>query len=61
MLIDKRSVEKSYWKGLNPKILGNFGVYSVWRLDRENLERRAKSLKEMGVIPNWRNPRPERF
>ena len=61
LLIDKRSVEKSYWQGLNPKVLGNFGVYSVWRLDRENLERRAKSLKKEGVISTWENPRPERF
>ena len=61
LLIDKRSMEKSYWQGLNPKVLGTFGVYSVWRLDRENLERRAKSLINEGVIPTWQNPRPERF
>ncbi len=61
LLIDKRSVEKSYWQGLNPKVLGNFGVYSVWRIDRENLEKRAISLKKEGVISTWKNPRPERF
>ena len=43
LLIDKRSVEKSYWQGLNPKVLGRFGVYSVWRIDREILDKRAKS------------------
>ena len=42
-------------------MLGNFGVYSVWRLDRENLEIRANSLKRDGVISTWKNPRPERF
>ena len=61
LLIDKRSVEKSYWQGLNQKVLGNFGVYSVWRLDRENIERRAQSLKTDGVTSTWENPRPERF
>ena len=61
LLIDKRSMEKSYWQGLNPKVLGNFGVYSVWRLNREILERRAKSLKTEGVISTWKKPRPERF
>tara|TARA_Y100001968_G_scaffold81757_1_gene72849 strand:+ start:430 stop:2268 length:1839 start_codon:yes stop_codon:yes gene_type:complete len=61
VIIDKRSIEKSYWQGLNPKILGEFGVYSVWRLDRENLDRRAKSLQEEGFTPNWKTPRPERF
>ncbi|WP_269611028.1 ArnT family glycosyltransferase [Prochlorococcus marinus] len=61
LLIDKRSVEKPYWQGLNPKVLGNFGVYSVWRLNREILERRAKSLKTDGFVSTWKNPRPERF
>ena len=61
LLIDKRSMEKSYWQGLHPKVLGNFGVYSVWRLDRENLERRAESLKKEGIVSTWKNPRPERF
>ena len=61
LLIDKRSVEKSHWQGLKPIILGDFGVYSVWRLNRENLERRAKSLKKEGFISTWKTPRPERF
>ena len=61
LLIDKRSVDKSYWQGLNQKVLGNFGVYSVWRLNRENLERRATSLKKEGAISTWKSPRPERF
>ncbi len=61
LLIDKRSVEKSYWQGLNPKVLGNFGVYRVWRVNREILERRAKDLRTEGVISTWKNPRPERF
>ena len=54
-------MEKSYWQGLNPKVLGDFGVYSVWRLDREIIERRAKSLRAEGVITTWIKPRPERF
>ncbi len=61
LIIDERSVEKPYWQGLRPKVLGNFGVYSVWRLNRENLERRAKALKSKGVTSTWEKPRPERF
>ncbi len=61
LIIDKRSEEKVYWQGLNPKVLGEFGVYSVWRLNRENLERRSKALISEGVITTWKNPKPERF
>tara|TARA_Y100001968_G_scaffold53543_1_gene44598 strand:- start:42 stop:1880 length:1839 start_codon:yes stop_codon:yes gene_type:complete len=61
LIIDERLAEKSHWQGLNPKVLGKFGVYSVWRLNRENLERRAAFLKSEGFMPTWKNPRPERF
>ena len=61
LIIDKRLAEKSHWQGLNPKILGEFGVYSVWRLNRETLERRAKALRKEGYITTWKNFRPERF
>ncbi len=61
LIIDKRSVKKSYWQGLNPKILGEYGVYSIWRLKRENLEIRAKALRKEGIITTWEKPRPERF
>ncbi len=61
LVIDKRSIEKPYWQGLNQKVLGEFGVYSVWRLNREDLDKRAKSLKKEGVMSTWKKPRPERF
>ncbi len=61
VLIDNRSVEKSYWNGLEHNILGEFGVYSIWRINRLNLERRAKILKNEGVSITWQKPRPERF
>ena len=61
LIIDKRSAEKPHWQKLNPKVLGEFGVYSVWRLNRENLERRAENLKKEGIVTTWKKPRPERF
>ena len=61
LVIDKTSVKKSHWQGLDPKVLGEFGSYSVWRIDRQNLEIRAKALKKEGIFTTWRNPRPERF
>jgi len=61
LLIDQRSAERSHWQGLKPKVLGEFGVYSVWRLNREYLERRAKDLRKEGFQTTWEDPRPERF
>ncbi len=61
LIIDQRSSEKPHWQGLNPKVIGEFGVYKVWRLNRKNLERRANDLKKDGYILTWKDPRPERF
>ena len=61
VLIDKRSVAKSYWNELEHKILGEYGVYSVWRVNRVSLERKAKNLQKEGAIISWRKNRPERF
>ncbi len=61
LIIDKRSIKKWYWKGLDPNVLGDYGPYSVWRLDRKNLKKRAEALKLEGITTTWQKPRPERF
>jgi 4-amino-4-deoxy-L-arabinose transferase-like glycosyltransferase len=59
--IDKKTSSLDHWRGLHPIELGCFGVYKLWRLDRKRLEQRADELKENGIYPDWRRPRPERF
>lgn len=61
LVIDSKSTKKSYWTGLNQEVLGEFGVYSVWRLNRKKLDSRAEELRTEGVITTWQSPRPERF
>ena len=61
MLIDDQTSELFHWKGLQPDVLGEFGIYKVWRIDRRRLENRANQLVEDGFRPNWRLPKPERF
>ncbi len=62
VVIDQKTAKRSYWLGLQPEILGQFGIYKVWRLNRYLLEERANQIVESGGIrPNWRDPRPERF
>ncbi len=61
LLIDKRAVEKTYWHGLDPKVLGEFGVYLAWRVNRQELDKRAEELKSEGIVSTWKMPKPERF
>ncbi len=61
LVIDRKTIQRPYWQGLNPEELGQFGIYKVWRLDRIKLEERANRIIEKGIEPDWRTPRPERF
>ncbi len=61
LLIDKNTVNSSHWKEIQKEPLGTFGIYSVWRIDLVKLERKAKELQNLGIIPDWQIYRPERY
>jgi hypothetical protein len=61
VVIDQGTTQKRYWQGLKPELLGKFGIYMVWRLDRRSLEMRANQLKAEGLQTDWRQPRHERY
>ena len=61
VLIDRGTAELDHWSDLQPELLGQIGIYDVWRLDRSHLEQRAQTLKADGVHAYWREPRPERY
>ncbi|BEV35927.1 glycosyltransferase family 39 protein [Synechococcus sp. M16CYN] len=59
--IDSDTSKQEYWRDLDPIHLGKYGIYNLWRLDRQRLEKRADVLKADGVEADWRQPRQERF
>ena len=61
IVIDSGTMERPYWKELDPQVLGQFGVYSVIRIDRAKLEHRAAELLADGATLTWKTPRPERY
>ena len=61
VLIDRGTAERDHWRNLQPELLGQIGIYDVWRLDRTRLEQRAQTLKADGVDADWQEPRPERY
>ena len=61
LIIDENTAKLSHWKDLSPEKLGSFGVYHVWRVKRKELESREMMLKQQGIIPNWREPKNEKF
>ena len=61
VLIDRGTAARDHWSDLQPVLLGQIGIYDVWRLDRSRLEQRAENLKADGVDADWEEPRPERY
>tara|TARA_B100000212_G_scaffold131922_1_gene98939 strand:+ start:2055 stop:3875 length:1821 start_codon:yes stop_codon:yes gene_type:complete len=61
IVIDKYSKEEKHWTSINSQKLGNYGIYSLLRIKREDLNLFAKKFKEDGIKPTWRNEKYERF
>jgi 4-amino-4-deoxy-L-arabinose transferase-like glycosyltransferase len=61
VVIDRTTAASSLWQGLQPVELSRAGLYRLWRLDRERLERRAAALRAAGHPITWTRPRPERY
>ena len=51
VLIDRGTAERDHWSDLQPELLGQIGIYDVWRLDRSRLEQRAQTLKAEASMP----------
>ena len=61
VVIDKYSKEKIHWNEINAQKLGNYGIYSLLRIKRRDLNFSAKKLKEVGIKPTWRIEKYEKF
>ena len=62
ILIDNATSELSHWKLLDPKKLGEFGIYNVWRVDILRLKEISdKFKKEYNLKSSWKEYNPERY
>ena len=62
LVIDQRTARLPHWRGLPHRRLAAAGLYELWRLQRIDLQARARQLQQAGVAtPDWQRPRPERY
>ena len=62
VVIDRNTSRLAYWQPVAHTVLGHYGLYQLWRVDRLELARQAQALKDnFGVSANWQDPRPERY
>ena len=61
VVIDKYSKEEKHWTDINSEKLGNYGIYSLMRIKRKDLNFSAEKFKKDGVISTWRIEKYEKF
>ena len=61
VVIDKYSQKSKHWNEINSQILGTYGIYSLLRIKREDLNYIAKEFKKDGIQSNWIIEKFEKF
>ncbi len=61
VVIDKYSKEKKHWTSMNSEKIGNYGIYSLMRIQRSDLNDSADQFIKKGIEPTWRNEKYEKF
>ena len=61
VVIDKYSKEEKHWANINSQNLGTYGIYSLLRISRIDLDLSVQKFKKSGVKPTWRIETFEKF
>ena len=61
VVIDRYSKEKKHWTNINSQDLGTYGIYTLLRIRRSDLNLSAQEFKRGGVKPTWRIEKFENF
>ncbi len=61
VVIDKYSSKKEHWSNIDHQKLGSYGIYSLWRIRKSDLNAKAIDLLNNGFEANWRNNQVEKF
>ena len=61
VVIDKYSKKEKHWADINSQKLGTYGIYSLLRIKRRDLNLFAKEFRKVGIKPSWRIEKYEKF
>ncbi len=61
VVIDKYSKKEKHWTDINSQKLGTYGIYSLLRVKRGDLNFTAKEFKKNGIKPTWKVEKYEKF
>jgi len=61
VVIDRYSFDKEHWKNIKHQELGVYGIYSLIRVDRIELNKYASNFQKKGLRSDWNIEKFERF
>jgi hypothetical protein len=61
VVIDEYSSRKKHWSNIYHQKLGEYGIYSLWRIQKSDLKKYSKFLVNSGYKPDWKNRKVEKF
>jgi len=61
VVIDEFSSRGQQWSNINHQKLGKFGIYNLWRIQKNDLNKYSKFLVNSGYKSDWENKKVEKF
>ena len=61
VVIDKYSSRENHWSNINHQKLGEYGIYNLWRIKKNDLKRYSSFLVNRGYKSDWKNRKVEKF
>ncbi len=61
VVIDDYSSQKSHWLNISHEKLGEYGIYNLWRIQKNDLNKYSELLVNSGYKSDWKNRKVEKF
>ena len=61
VVIDKYSSKQEHWANIKHLKLGEYGIYNLWRIQKNDLNKYASYLMNKGFKASWKNKKVEKF
>jgi len=61
VVIDEYSSRKQHWSNINHQKLGEYGIYNLWRIQKNDLNEYSQFLVNSGYKSDWKSRKVEKF
>ena len=61
VVIDDYSSRKLHWSNINYQKLGEYGIYNLWRIHKNDLDKNSNYFVKKGYKSDWKSRKVEKF